>query len=255
MINKLGIILKKLIFFLRDQGVVVTVIKTYEYLSFKIIEKKNKRTKPLLILKDDITVITNFKGVSLMVAGKFITNSVGFYSAIKNLEKWHDSTQAEFKFVKKSNSLIIQEWWWNLPLKYNWIFTLKENSIIWKGSIVIENCIMVEEMKVGLIVNNIYDSLILDQKIFGLTKKNFQWQETTNIKRDSLLTLGVKDNPLNFPNIQFNVVNSLYPCKTIVQNTDNYLNGRLLQAVMEGETEYLPGKYDIFELEISIIKK
>ncbi|MDP8216559.1 MAG: hypothetical protein P9L98_04510 [Candidatus Kaelpia imicola] len=255
MIKRAKLILKKLPSFLKDKGIIITSIKIYEYLLFRTAERKKRKAKPLSILKDDITVITNSKGVSLIAGGRFITNNVGFHSAIKNLEKWHDSTQAEFKFIKRAGSLIIKEWWWNLPLKYKWVFTLKERSILWKGSLIVENYIMIEVIKTGLIVNNIYDSLVLGKKSLDLPEKSLQWQEMDRIGKRTLLTLGVKDNPLSFPDLKFKIINSLYPCKMIVQNTDNYLNGRLLQMIMEDEREYRSGEYELFELEISVIKK
>jgi len=255
LIKRVKIILKKITSFLREKGIIITFIKIFDYLIFKKAEKKKKKVVPILIFKDDITVVTNSNGIDLIVGKNFITNNCGFHSAVKNLEKWHDSTQAEFRFKREGDSLIVKERWWNLPLKCNWVFTLKKRSVIWKVTLIVENHIVIEEIKSGLIINNIYDSLILDKKRLDLPWDNFQWQEMFKIKRKTPLTISIKDSLLNFPDLKFKIIDSLYLSKTIVQNTDDHLNGRLLQAIMEGEVEYRPGEYRLFELEISIIKK
>ena len=54
-----------------------------------------------------------------------------------------------------------------------------------------------------------------------LSENSLQWYEMTKTGKKTLLTLGAKDNPLGFPDLKFKIIDSLYPCKIIVQNTDN----------------------------------
>jgi len=209
----------------------MTLIKSYDYLSFKTAERNIKKIRPLLIRREGITLSTNPKGVDLISDNISITKNIGFHGAIKNLEKWHDSTQADFNFLKKEDSLIVESWWWNVPIKCKWVITAKSRSIMWSTILMVENCITIEEIKVGLIIDESYNDFFLNENNLA-------------VSANSILP--------NIPSLKFKVIESLYPCKTIAGNLNTHNNSGLLQVVIEDELEFESGEYKLFKLEIIV---
>ncbi|MDD5614451.1 MAG: hypothetical protein PHQ54_05220, partial [Candidatus Omnitrophica bacterium] len=208
--------------------------------------------KPLSLPGEDFYLISNLKGLNIISNGKRVTGNIGAHSAIKILEKWHDSTQAEFQFEKNKDSLIVRQWCWNIPAVQRWVFTINKNIILWDSELEVENFMSIEEIKTGLILNSCYDKITIGDNTILLPDLNSSWEQIEIPSNTKEVLIGIDNNTLGFPDIVFK---SFLSGSIVIQNADKNINGRFVQASITEEKEYPAGKYNIFNAEIKIMPR
>jgi hypothetical protein len=230
LIKRFSYIFKKLICFLRENGIIITILKINDYLSFKISGLKIKRIKPLSLENDFIKLKAELKGMSLTFQDNPEAGAIGFYAAVKNLEAWHDSAEADFSFQKKADSLIVKPHLWNIPLDWDWTVTLKDRGLIWRGALEVENCILTEGIKAGFVINSVYQEIVLS--------KDYR-------------TLMAKSPLSNIPNLNLKLIDACYcfEVKAESLNCDENEN-KIIEIAIKDELKFKSGKYQLFNLEL-----
>lgn len=240
---------KKVIYYLRTKGVIGTFIKIWEYIVY-IIKRKKSAFRPIIVKENNIWLVSNPKGMNFGYKEKELTVNVGFQSGIKCLEKLHDSTQADWEFERSNHGLIAKQRWWNLPLNQIWYVTLSEDKISWTIILDVENILIIDEIKTGVLINGNY------YKTITVKEERFQFPESYNWE-----LLGVWQDKNSFilqgdsstPDIKFEIQKSLFPLSLIVQNTDSYIRGRLIQIGILTPLELSAGKYKLAELRMELL--
>jgi len=245
--------IKKTVHYIKGKGLILTFLKIWDYILFKG-KSKRKVFKTMSIYNDEFAVVTNPKGINLMYKNILLTNNIGFHSALKNLEKWHDSTQSEFYFQKlSSNQILAKQHWWNLPLTQYWKILLKNNKILWQVFLETENSIAIEEFKAGIILNAFYNRLEIKTADISLPKIDDTWR-MTGIPPDTKEALfKAKKNLPNIPKLKFSIIDSINTSRVIVQNTNGFLNGRFIQAAILNEVLYNTGHHHMFKIMLEFV--
>jgi hypothetical protein len=242
-------LVKKIFYYFKTKGVILTLIKIWDYMLYKIRKRKIK-FNPITIIGDNVWLTTNPRGVNFGHQDKELTVNVGFHTSVKCIEKLHDSTQADWKFERIGQGLLIKQRFWNLPLNQVWKINLDKNKIYWSVVMDIENILILDEIRAGILVNSAYKSIKINGKKYYFPEIN-DWE-----------LLGIWENKSHFiiqtpsqcPDIKFSIQKSLYPANFVAQNTDRYLNGRLIQMGIFRAVELPVGKYRLAELELELLK-
>jgi len=222
---------KKTLHYIKKKGLILTFLKIWDYILFKGRSKK-KAFKTMSICSDEFTVVTNPRGINLLYKDVLLTNNIGFHSALKNLEKWHDSTQPELYFQKlSSDKILAKQYCWNLPLTQYWEISLQSNKILWQVFLELENSIVIEEFKAGIILANV--SLPEADEVDPDTKE---------------ILFKVKKNLSDITKLKFSVIDSINTSRIIIQNTNEFLNGRSIQAAILNEDLYSTGRHQMFKI-------
>ncbi len=241
-------LINKTYHYLKNKGLILTLLKIWDYIIYKLKIRKIKFT-PVKVNQGNLGIISIPKGVNLECKDKNLTTNVGLHISIKCIEKLHDSTQADWEFRRNTQGLIVKQRWWNLPLSHIWYITVHPNKIIWTITMEIENVLILDEIKVGILIKSDYNKVKIDDNIYSFPEaKNWEllgiWEN-----KNSLIFLTAQ----NYPEIRFRILESLYPVSLIAQNTDEYLNGRLVQMGFLKTLEFPAGRYGLAKLEVEIL--
>ncbi len=246
---------RKTIKHLKQQGLIITIIKIFDYISFKKNLKRKHSFNPTVLNDSFLKIITNPKGINVFYKDINLTKNIGFHSAIRNLERWHDSTQSECTFEKKSDSFIIANIsLWNLPIKQIWNISIENNKINWDILLDVENIVFLEELKFGVIIDPHYDILEVNSKENFLPDIHKEWQAIELLKESNVILKNKNDNGI-YPAFKFYFQGHSIDFNTIVQNMDAYSAARLLQIVSTQEIEYGYGKYKIATMTFEFIQE
>jgi len=241
-------LIKKFVHHLRTKGVIYTFIRTWEYILYKLRERKSK-FRPITVKENDLWLVSNPKGVKFGYGGKELTVNVGLHTSVKCIEKLHDSTQADWEFEEINQKLIAKQRWWNLPMHQIWYITLSKNKISWTVILNVENIMILEEIKAGILTNGDYKNITINGKRYQFPE-SYNWELLGGWQdKNSLILQGNS----SIPDIRFEVRKSLFPISLIAQNTDNHLRGRLVQIGIFTPVELPAGKYELVELRMELL--
>ncbi|MDP8233221.1 MAG: hypothetical protein P9M06_00235 [Candidatus Saelkia tenebricola] len=244
-------IVKKTFHHFKENGVLLTFMKTWDYVSFKIKSKKIKGLKTISVNANDIRVTANPTQIHINFKDISLTNNVGLSSRLKNLDKYHDSIQSKFSFQKlNNNKILVKQYWWNLPLTQLWEISLKSNTMIWEVFLNLENSISIEEFQSGIILNH---TCINNQ--ISVKNREFSLPKTTNIKNivkfplnEKEVSFKIRDNSSEIGKLKFSIIDSINVSQIIIQNTTRFSNGYFVQAALLNEKIYNAGCHKIFKI-------
>lgn len=242
-------LVKKTFYYFKTKGVILTLIKICDYMLYKIRKRKIK-FNPITIIGDNVWLTTDPKGVNFGYQDKELTVNVGFHTSVKCIEKLHDSTQADWKFERVSQGLLIKQRFWNLPLNQIWEIYLNEHRIFWTIVMDVENILILDEIKAGILLNSAYQIIKINGNKYYFPEINNG--ELFNIWENK--SHFIIQTPSQCPDIKFSIRKSLYPANFVVQNMDQSLNGRLIQMGIFRTVELPAGKYRLAELELELLK-
>jgi hypothetical protein len=250
---------KKFIFIKREKGFIYALIKVVDYLNF-LYKKKKIASKINILNEDRITLIAKNSSLNIYWDNKPITSNVGLHSAILNLETWHDSTKADWKIHSFDDKMKISLRFWNLPITQFWTFKLDKNSINWKIEMEVEEYLLIEQIKAGLIILPNY-TIWMTKRRGGKFPPISNWEKVW-LKNDEKIIFLSEDGPLHvsgidisslyLPALIFKINATKFNQEPILQNTDKFINGRFLQTAIASGKEYIPAMYEIFDIKIYI---
>ncbi|MBU1853421.1 MAG: hypothetical protein KJ957_05210, partial [Candidatus Omnitrophica bacterium] len=190
----------------------------------------------------------------LIYDGRELTKGLGIYSSIRAKGIWHDSSQAIWRVKNKErNKLVVYGKWLFLPICQKWRIETIGNRVLWKVDTELFENIKLEIEQANVMVIDTYDEWILSNGLQGKFEEFYS-------KDYDILPFRFCYLPLKKPLIKINGndLSSLsFKCnrkegfKTLVENSDYFYRGRLLQYQKVNE-EKLPAKYKFFEGEISV---
>lgn len=253
------ILVNKFFTHLRENGLILSLLKVCDYLAFKLNRNENS-LNPLTLKKGALWLVLNQKGISILHQEFTLTQNIGFHSAIKNLETLHDSTQADWEILFGSESrMVLAQRWWNLPIQQLWEVSLEgENRIRWITQMIVENIISLEEIKLGIILHPLYSWVKISEREIPLPSLDQEWAKAElgipQAEIGNEIILKNEGGETRFPSFKFSVGEAFAPYEFIVQNTNNYLNGRYLQLGFLNEQEFPSGKYKLAEIYIELKK-
>ena len=86
-------IIKKTHHYLRNKGLILTLLKIWDYILFQINVRKSKFTS-VLLWDNPVAAVINSKNIKIIFQKDTIcTCNSGFYLEIKNLDFWHDNNR------------------------------------------------------------------------------------------------------------------------------------------------------------------
>lgn len=243
-------LIKKLDKSLREKGVICTGIKTVEYLTY-LYRKTKTKPRTYTLKNGDLMLVIKDRGVDLLYKNTPLTQNVGFYSAVKNLGQWHDSTKSDWRVVSLDKNFIkLHLSYWNLPLNEVWKLNLiSSREIIWALQIEIENYLALEEVKAGLSLIPSYDKVKIGKGEYSLPDliKGKEWEKIP-LNGTSEVMLYSERSAL--PCIRFKILAPRENVKIAALNSKLNIKGRFIEAVLDNKVEYPMGKYDLFTLKM-----
>ena len=218
----------------------------HEFFKVKICVSSKKIQEALLYhrkAKDKSVVLKNnyielkFSkgGARLYLKGKELTTGLGLYSSIFSKQKWMDSSQASWKIVRKrkSDCIISGSWAW-IPLFQRWHFQLDEKgNILWDISTDTYDKTKIDLEQINVMLGMDYVKWRVPAIAEGVFPKDFE-----NIDIDNYwerLYYGTAKNSLiesesSNNKILYRPVNAGKNLKLVIENSDSFYKGRVLQC-------------------------
>lgn len=187
----------------------------------------------------------------IFFGGKELTTGLGVYTSVRSLGIWHDSYQAAWKIISKTNNKIVALGNWPyVPISQHWqIELLDKNSILLTVDMDVHDEAYLEIEQTNLMLSSEYKNW----QIPGLNQGEFLDEYTQDYdilpfrfwygKSESQ---GIKATAAGLPVVWFKPTLKNELLRMITENTDYIYKGRLLQC-QKSNAEKLPiKKYPYF---------
>lgn len=237
------------------------------YPSFKIDIVLNEESN--LLLEERINSI-NHNGLKfafnngqghISYNGIDITKKLGFYTSMRSLGRWHDSSSSAAWNIKECQNNIIKAVgkWSYLPITQLWEIELKEEGFIdLKINMLVDNEIEVDRLQANLMLSEKYVNWHSDKDkgAFSLFKDNIDddW-ECIYSGKGACEYIGVSAEPAGknmLPQVKFSFLKARSGWFLKIVNSDIYHRGRLLQYLNPEQNKITPGEYAYFAGRITV---
>jgi radical SAM superfamily enzyme YgiQ (UPF0313 family)/MoaA/NifB/PqqE/SkfB family radical SAM enzyme/LEA14-like dessication related protein len=251
---------------LKQKGLLKTGIKILRFIFRNLLfmpgRIRNRLQKNLWIIeeviaKDNIKIKFGEGQVRLYWKDTEVSKGVGITTSFYYGEHWFDSSQANWKLEKKSDSSIdVKLIWDHVPLRQYWSIKIEnEDRIRFRSNMEVKNAVQLLEYKAGIMLQPEYN-MWKDDLGLGKFPALHDWEEIElyNPKADKLTALEDAANTgRKMPQIQLSLCGSIsdktYPQ---IQNTDLKTKARILQMRRLKIEQFSPGEYAYFDLDFKL---
>src|SRR3989338_6846961 len=118
---------------------------------------KIKKTK-YIISSGKLKVISAENSIKLLWDGVEITQGLGLNVSVNTLGIWTDSSLGDWNILSKNtDSFTVKITFRDLPLSQVWkIYADSEYQLRWKVSMVVEECLHIDEVRINCFTNSCY---------------------------------------------------------------------------------------------------
>ncbi|MBN1793652.1 MAG: radical SAM protein [Candidatus Omnitrophica bacterium] len=246
----------------RSCGFLFAMQKIVKYILFKMRqykEKQHARTGEDLLYKDlGLRIEYVKRKARIFYKGAELTKDVGLTTSLKILGDWHDSTFAVWSVDKISPKFIrIKSRWQTVPVSQIWHLEITgSRQIQWNVAMEIEEELIVQEEKAGLVVTPEYRQWSFADKDGIFPQLTDQWEEMVLPESDEkciCISGSEKENGAHPP--LFFEFSKSGSCIPQLQNATRHMNARFVHARKVwgvGGRTYMPGTYEYFSGTITI---
>jgi ABC-type polysaccharide/polyol phosphate transport system ATPase subunit len=196
-----------------------------------------------------------------------LTKGLGIYSSVFFRGLWYDSSQAfwEVQRLDKERLIAVGNWSW-ISLIQTWDITiLDETTISWKIAREIWEDVLADREQVNIMLSDKYKKWFVNKQAHGKFPRIFGehngifWDRLWC--RDKILPIGVKKCKIKknifgeqfLPSIVFHCSRGYQARYSIIENTDNLFQARILQYELDSNQINDSDKNKYFEGQIKII--
>lgn len=256
-------------------GEVKVVGKEREYSSIKIRDEKSNiiNNRQLVsfgkIELKRMSLVFDYGKGRIFWDGLEFTKGLGLYSSVFFKNNWYDSTQAFWvvQILDKTRLVAIGRWSW-VSLIQTWeISILDEKTLLWKVAKETWEDIILEKEQINLMVSERYKKWFVHKQFHGKFPESFS--EHNGLYWDKLwfedraLPIGIKKCKIKkgilskqfFPSVLFSCVEDCRVHYSVIENTDNLFQARILQYELNSSKKnaYNGNKDKYFTGQIKII--
>lgn len=213
-----------------------------------------------------LSVVFNYGKGKIFWKNIEFTKGLGMYSSVFSRGVWYDSSQAFWKIIKSDKDRLITIGRWPyIPLEQIWeIYLLNENTLIWKITKALWEDVILEREQVNIMLSDKYKAWFAHKQFHGRFPKIFSEHNGVFWDRlwcgDKILLIGTKKckikrdifNGQFLPSIVFSCSRNCQSRYSVIENTDNLFQARLLQYELDLRQTTAPDKNKYFEGQIKI---
>lgn len=240
------------------------LIKTTEKESV-VIEREERTLHKIEFNK--LSLVFDYGKGRIFWDGVEFTKGLGLYSSVFLQDRWHDSSQAfwEVQRLDKKRLLAVGHWPW-ISMAQNWeISLLDEETLLWKITKETWEDVVSEREQVSLMVSDKYTEWFSQKKTHGKFPQSFIEHNGVFWDRlwcgNSALPIGIKRCKVKkgiftrqfLPSIIFDCSADCQARYSIIENTDNLFQSRVLQYELDSNQESTSDKNKYFEGRIKIV--
>ncbi len=216
------------------------------------IKKNTRKISSVQLVDNNLEFVFNQGKGGVSLGGKELTSGLGAYTSIRSSGVWYDSYQAFWRVNKKKNDqLKVTGYWPQIAVFQVWQIKITgDNLIFWQVDMGVSERLDLEICQTNIMLCPQYKNWIVSNCGYG--KFLDEYTQKYDIlpfrfwygKGEEIIA---KADTETLPRISFKNDTKKAKLRTIVENTDNLYQARLLQYQKENVHKILPGKYSYFK--------
>jgi len=214
---------------------------------------KIKKTK-YIISSGKLKVISAENSIKLLWDGVEITQGLGLNVSVNTLGIWTDSSLGDWNILSKNtDSFTVKITFRDLPLSQVWkIYADSEYQLRWKVSMVVEECLHIDEVRINCFTNSCYKTWVNGYRQGDFPRLGNDW-----------LAVYYDDNKSSLVGVRFPVKEGFLSglavalsdednsgFLSIIQNSPLRINAHVIslrRIDIEDRKDYYPGEYALFD--------